>query len=150
MLIFKINALTNLIAFIIGSIQLRYFNKGLKIVYYFVAFGMLTEVYTRFHKHFIMKNSMAIGHFYFPIAFLIISFFYFEVLKDFIKPYYILIIVIAFEIYCIINSLFIQSLNDYASIEGSVSAMVLFLFSVAFFTKVMVEAKITKLAKEPL
>jgi hypothetical protein len=150
MWIFKIVSLTNYIAFLIGCIQYRHFSKELKTVFYFVAFGALTETYTKFHQHFIMKSTMPIGHFYFPIAFLIMGLFYMQVLKNFIKPFYLLALIISFETYCIINTLFIQSLHDFASLVGSIGAMILFLFSVAFFTRVMVEAKITKLAQEPL
>ena len=150
MWIVKINAVTNVIAFIIGIYQYKYFTKELRIIFYFVAFGVLTEIYSKFHVHFIMKNTMPIGHFYFPIAFLILSLFFMQVLKDFIKPKYILIIIFVFELYCVINSLFIQNLFDYPSLEGSIGAMILFLFSVALFTKVMIEAKITKLAAEPI
>jgi hypothetical protein len=150
MFIFKINALTNLIAFIIGFIYFKYFSKEIKIVFYFVAFGVMTETYTKVHQHFIMKNTMPIGHFYFPMAFLIMGLFYRQVLKDFIKPKFILIPIILFLTYCLINTLFIQSLFEYASLEGSIGAMILFLFSVTFFTKVMVEAKIMKLSEEPL
>jgi hypothetical protein len=150
MWLFKIVSLTNFIAFIVGLIYFKRFSSELKTVFYFVAFGVLTETYTKLHQHFIMKNTMPIGHFYFPLAFLIMAMFYMQVLKDFIKPKYILIPIILFETYCLINTLFIQSLFEYASLEGSIGAMILFLFSVAFFTKVMVEAKILKLSDEPL
>jgi hypothetical protein len=150
MWLFKIVSLTNFIAFIVGIIYFKRFSSELKTVFYFVAFGVMTETYTKFHQHFIMKNTMPIGHFYFPLAFLIMALFYMQVLKDFIKPKYILIPIILFETYCLINTLFIQSLFEYASLEASIGAMILFLFSVAFFTKVMVEAKILKLSEEPL
>ena len=150
MWILKINVITNIIAFIIGCFHYKRFTKELKIVFYFVAFGVITEIYSKFHRHYIIKNTMPIGHFYFPIAFLILGLFYMRVLKDFIQPKYILTIIIGFEIYCVINTLFIQSLFDYASLVGSIGAMILFLFSVAFFTKVMVDAKITKLSAEPI
>jgi hypothetical protein len=150
MWLFKIVSLTNFIAFIVGLIYFKRFSSELKTVFYFVAFGVITETYTKFHQYFIMKNTMPIGHFYFPLAFLIMALFYMQVLKDFIKPKYILIPIILFETYCLINTLFIQSLFEYASLEASIGAMILFLFSVAFFTKVMVEAKILKLSEEPL
>jgi hypothetical protein len=57
---------------------------------------------------------------------------------------------IALVSYSIINTLFIQSLYEYANIVGSLGALIIFLFSVVYFTKVMVEAKITKLSQEPL
>jgi len=150
MWIFKIVTLTNFFAFIVGLIYFKRFSSELRTVFYFVAFGVLTETYTKFHQHFIMKNTMPIGHFYFPVAFLIMGLFYVQVLKDFIKPKYIIILIVLFESYCIINTLFIQSLFEYPSLEGSIGAMILFLFSVAFFTKVMSEAKITKLSDDPL
>lgn len=150
MWIFKIVTLTNFISFIVGLIYFKRFSSELKTVFYFVAFGVLTETYTKLHQHFIMKNTMPIGHFYFPIAFIILGIFYMQVLKNFVKSSYILLITIAFVTYSIINTLFIQSLYEYANIVGSVGALIIFLFSVAYFTKVMVEAKITKLSHEPL
>jgi len=150
MFIIKIAALTNVIAFIIGIVYYKTFPKEIKTIFYFVAFGVITELYIKLHQNYIMKNTMPIGHFYFPIAFLILAIFYVQVLKDFIKPVYLYTIIILFETYCLINSLFIQSLFEYTSIEGAVGAMIIFLFSVAWFTKIMVEAKIVKLAREPL
>jgi hypothetical protein len=73
-----------------------------------------------------------------------------QVLKGFVKPAYIFSVIILFEMYCIINSVFIQSLLEYPSIEVAIGAMIIFLFSVAWFTKIMFEAKIVKLATEPL
>jgi hypothetical protein len=150
MFIVKINALTNLIAFIVGCIYFKYFSKEIKIVFYFVAFGLVTEIILRFYKYFWIQNTAPIGHFYFPLAFFIMGMFFLVILKDFIKPAYILGLIISFEVLSLINVLFIQSLLEFPSLIGSIGAMILFLFSVAFFTKVMTEAKILKLAQDPL
>lgn len=150
MWILKISVFLNYTAFIIGCFQYKYFTKEIKTFFYFVAFGVLTETYTRFHQYFWMKNTMPIGHFYFPATTLILGLFYLQVLRNFIKPVYIITILFAFIVYSIINSLFIQGLFEYASLVGSISALIIFLFSVAFFTKIMAEAKITKLSAEPL
>ncbi len=150
MWIIKINAITNLVAFIIGSLQYKYFSKELKIIYYFVAFGIFTEVFTKFFKIFVMRNTMPIGHFYFPIAFLLAGLFYTRILEGFIKPVYLISIIIMFEVYAIINSVFVQSLFEYASLVGAIGSMLIFMFAVAFFVKVMNEAKINKLSREPL
>jgi len=150
MLIIKINALTNLLAFIIGIFYFKSFSKEIRIVFYFVAFGVLIETLMRLHQHFIMKNVMPFGHFYFPIAFLILAIFYYQILKDLVKPIYLISIIILYEAYCIINTVFIQSFFEYPSVVGSVGAMIIFLFSVAYFTKIMIEAKIVKLSEEPL
>jgi hypothetical protein len=146
----KLNWITNLIAFLIGLFLYKKFPKEIKTLFYFVAFGVLTEIYYRFHFYFIMKNGMPIGHFYFPIAIFIAGMFYMQILKNFINQKYILWIIIGYEIYCIINPIFIQGLFEYPSLTGSIGAIILFLFSVAFFAKVMVEAEIEKLSREPL
>ena len=150
MFLFKIVALTNVIAFIIGIFYYKSFPREIKIIFYFVALGVLTQLYMWLHQHFIMKNSMPVGHFYYPIAFLILAIFYMQVLKDFIKLVYLYTIIILYETYCLINSLFIQSIFEYASIEAAIGAMIVFLFSITWFTKIMIEAKIEKLAFEPL
>lgn len=150
MFIFKISTLTNLIAFIIGCIYFKYFSKEIKIVFYFVTFGAATEIFTLFYKHFWMQNTGPIGHFYFSVSFFIMGMFFLMTLKDFIKPVYILSLIISFEVLSLINVLFIQDLYEFPSLTGSLGAMILFLFSVAFFTKVMTEAKILKLSEEPL
>jgi hypothetical protein len=146
----KINWLTNLIAFFIGLILYKRFPREIKTVFFFVAIGFLTEVYIKFHFYFIMKNGMPIGHFYFPIAISIAGIFYSQILNDFIKPALIKWIIIVYLIYCIINPIFIQGLFQYPSITGSIGALILFLFSVAYFVKIMAEAKIEKLSAEPL
>jgi len=146
----KFSILFNYLAFIVGLFRYKYFNKELRTFFYFVAFGVLTEIYTKFHQHFIMKSTMPIGHFYFPIAFLILTLFYFRLLNNFIKPIYFYIISIIYLLYCIINPVFIQSLNEYSSLVGAIGALLVFLFSVVYFIKVMSEAKIEKLSHEPL
>lgn len=146
----KINWLTNLIAFIIGLILYKRFPREIKTVFYFVAFGVLTEAYYRIQLQFIMKNGMPIGHFYFPVAIFIAGMFYKQILNDFIKPKYIIVVIVLYEIYCIINPIFVQGLFEYPSLTGSIGALIIFLFSVAFFVKVMVDANIEKLSAEPL
>jgi hypothetical protein len=150
MWLLKVSILFNYLAFIVGLIKYKYFSKELKTIFFFVTLGVVTETYTKLHVHFWMKNTMPIGHFYFPAAILILGLFYLRVLRNFIRPIYILTIIITFESYSIINSLFIQGLFEFASLVASVGALIIFLFSVAFFTKIMVEAKITKLSSEPL
>jgi hypothetical protein len=146
----QLNALTNFLAFFIGIIFYKRFTKEIKIIFYFVTFGVATEIFTRFYIHFWMKNTGPIGHFYFPVAFFIMGMFFLMTLKDFIKPVYILSLIISFEVLSLINVAFIQDLYEFPSFTGSIGALILFLFSVAFFTKVMTEAKILKLSQEPL
>jgi hypothetical protein len=97
-----------------------------------------------------MKITSPIGHFYFPVAFLILTVFYYKLLNKFIKPIYFVIVIVAYELYCIINPIFIQSIYEFPSLIGAVGTLFIFIFSVAYFIKVMSEAKIEKLSREPL
>jgi hypothetical protein len=146
----KINPLTNFAAFFIGIALYRKFPREVKTLFYFVALGVLTEIFARLFMRFVIKNAMPIGHFYFPIAFLLAGWFYIQVLKGFVKPIFLIIIIAIFEVYSVINSVFIQNLFEFASLVGSIGSMLIFMFSVTYFIKVMSEAKIKKLSSEPL
>jgi len=146
----KLNSLTNFAAFFVGIALYRKLPKEIKPVFYFVALGAFTEIFARFFMHFVMKNAMPIGHFYFPLAILTATLFYVQILKGFINLKILWGIIIMFEVYCVINLIFIQSIFEYASLVGAIGSMIIFLFSVFYFIKVMVEAKIIKLSKEPL
>lgn len=150
MFLFKIAAITNVIAFLTGIIFYKNFPKEIRTIFYFVVLGVLTQLYMKLHEAFIMKNTVMIGHFYYPIAFLLLGIFYIQVLKDFVKPIYLISVIVLLETYCFINSFFIQSIFEYPSVEVSIVAMILFLFSILWFTKVMVEGKIVKLSSEPV
>ena len=146
----KINSLTNVIAFFIGVVLYKSFPKEIKYVFYFVVFGFLTELYSKIQIYYIMRNTMPIGHFYFPIAIFIAVMFYKRILTGFMHPAWIITVIVLYEIYCVINPIFVQGLFQYPSITGSLGSLIPFLLSVAFFIKVMVEARIEKLAGEPL
>lgn len=148
--IIKINAITNFAAFLIGILFYRNFPKEIKLVFYFVTLGAITEISARLFMHYVIKNAMPIGHIYFPLSVLIVGLFYLQILKGFIKPVYVLSLVILFEIYTIVNTVFIQSILEYPSLVGSIGSLLIFMMAVAFFIKVMIEAKITNLYKEPL
>ncbi|MEN8116326.1 MAG: hypothetical protein ABFS16_05075 [Bacteroidota bacterium] len=97
-----------------------------------------------------MQNTMPIGHFYIPISFLIMALFYLKELGGFINRKIIIGFIVLFEVFCIINSVFIQSLLQFPNIAGSTGAIILLVFSIVLFNKIMVEAKIKKLFAEPL
>ena len=139
----------NVVAFVLGIFLYKKFPREIKTVYYFVVLGAFTEAFMKVYIHYIAKNTMPIGHFYFPVAILILGIYYIQVLKGYIKPIWIITILSVYIIYCITNVIFIQGLFQYPSITGSLGALILFLFSVVFFTKVMAEAKIDKLSSNP-
>lgn len=136
--------------FAIGVIQYKKLTNPLKVVFLFVGIGCLTEITIDIWKKFWMSNTMPIGNIYIPVSFLILGLFYLFLLKNYLNRKIIIGIIIAFELLCILNYVFIQNLLEFPNITASIGALIIIAFSVIMFSKIMSEAKIEKLSKEPI
>lgn len=145
-----INWVSILIPFFVGIFKYRQFGKNLHFIFYFVIFGTITEIVTRIIIYAGVTNTLPVTHFYLMIEFLLLGLFYTHVLQDILRKRVILTIIVLFEVYCLINTLFLQSLFEYPSFPQSVSKLLLVGFSILFFYKVMIEASVPNLWKEPL
>ena len=137
---------------VIGFFSFRKFQQGTKYIFYFVAFGSVTEIMTRSLNRWLdlIDNTMPIGHIYIPVSFLLAGLFYFFRLRGFISEKIVAAIIILFIIFSIINSLLIQNIYSFANYSGAIGALILIGFSVLLFAKIMVEGKIKKLIDEPI
>ncbi|QGY42865.1 hypothetical protein GM418_04100 [Maribellus comscasis] len=139
-----------LVPFIAGIFNFRYFDKNLKIIFSFVCYGTANEVFTRLLFWLAdVKNAMPLLHLYGAISLGLLFAFYFYVLKSLIDKRIYLILTFVFFIYWVVNSLFIQSIFEYPSLPSSLGDILIILLSIMYFYKVMMEAKIVKLADEP-
>lgn len=136
--------------FFIGIIRFKKLSYQFSIILFYVSFGILTTLFIDVYQYFGYRNTLPIGHFYILISFLIFSFFYRSVLKSYINLKVLSGITIAYLIFYIINLLFIQSLFVYPNITGAFYAIIIAIFSVLLFAKIMSEAKIEKLWSEPI
>ncbi len=137
------------LTFGVGMLIYKYLDKTFKILLIFVCFAALSEGYS------ILSwkggnNTMPGAHVYVFFEFLILSFFYSLYLKEYINQKYIWIIIGAFAVFCVLNALFFQKITVYPNYTRAVESIIMVLFSVLYFYKVMVEAKIKKLSKEPM
>ncbi len=90
------------------------------------------------------------AHIYSLITLLFLGFFYINIFYKFTNKKILYSIILAFTIYSIGNAFFIQSIWDYPSVPSSIKALIIIIFSILYFHKTMVEAKIEKLFHEPL
>ncbi len=137
-------------ALLLGIFRYKIFSKELKIIFLFVVFSCLTEAFSPIYKALIMKNTMPIGNIYIPVSIFILGLFYLQLLKGFINRKIIIAVIIAFELLCIINLVFIQNILEFPNIIGSVGALIVIVLSLLLFSRIMVEAEIEKLAKHPI
>jgi hypothetical protein len=83
------------------------------------------------------KNNMPLLHLYVAGGFLCLSYFYRYLLKDFVNPKIIWIVQIAFTVFTLINSLFIQNVYTFNSYALTVESVILVIFSLTTYLLMM-------------
>ncbi len=117
----------------------------------FVLYGTLNEIIVHFFIFTIkLNNTMPFSHLYGLVTFLILGFFYVCILNGFIFKRITYTLVIIYAVFYLVNSLFIQNIYIYPSVARTIGAILIILFALSFFIKVMQEASIEKLHREPL
>lgn len=150
------NWVSILIPFFIGIYRYKHLDKSLRLFLYFVIYGTANEIVSRIVIQYGLitydgeTNTQPLSHLYLMLEFLLLGFFYSHVLKDIINKRLMIILIISFEVYCIVNTLFLQSVFLYPAVPLALSRIFLVGFSLLFFYKIMTEARILKLWKEPL
>ena len=84
------------------------------------------------------------------VEFFIIGLFYSGVLKGLLSKRIIIAIIVLFELYSVVNALFLQSIFEYPAFPFAISTIFIVGFSILFFYKIMTEVRVLNLWKEPL
>lgn len=137
------------IAFLTGLYCFRSLTKSFKIIFIFTAFAFLTEISVSIAIAAGLKTTPAL-HFYIIIEFLLWALFYRILLHPLIHKKILDVIIFLFELYVIINLLFIQNLSTMPNFVRAVEGLLLVLFSVLLFYKFIIESKYLEIQKEPL
>ncbi|MFV0590335.1 MAG: hypothetical protein ACK5M7_03045 [Draconibacterium sp.] len=139
-----------LIPLVIGACRYSSLDRPARILFYFVVYGTTNEL-LGFVLRFIVRvhNTMPLSNLYFMSEFLLLGLLYRELLKDRYPSSAFIGIILLFELASIVNLLFFQSLYEYPSLLQTISKIFLIGFSLLYFYKIMDEAKIENLWKEP-
>lgn len=146
----EISRMFTFVCFVLGLFLFRYIKTDFRMIFYFVLFGVCTELFTEFIYDLWFRNTMPVGHFYMPLSFLFIALFFRQHLKGYINQKLIIGIIVVFLLFCLISSSFIKSIYEFPNITGSSGALILIAFSLALFHKIMKEARVKKLFSEPI
>lgn len=147
---YLIGPVTELVAVFFGFINYRKLDKKLSLLFYFVCFGFSIDLITNILiEGFGLKNTLVFLHLYVPLEFLLLGFTYLYALRGYFNNKFLLVIIVGFEFYCLINPIFFQNINEYTHAR-SISSLLLILLSILYFHKVVIEAKIESLSKEPM
>jgi hypothetical protein len=124
-------------------------DKKLKLLFYYAIVGFCTELLVWLLLKVGVKNNIPGLHFYIMFESVIWALFFTECLNGFVHRRYIWTGFVLFELYCIINFVFIQDLKSYPYTR-TVEYLLLILLAVLLFLKIMVEAKIENLTQSPI
>ena len=141
--------LSPLITLLAGIYSYRYLDKKLKLLLYYAVAGFCTEIFIWLLLKAGVKNNTPGLHFYIMFEVVIWALFYTECLKGFVHQRYIWAGLVLFDLYCIVNFVFIQDLKSYPYTR-TVEDLLLILLAVLLFLKIMVEAKIENLTQSPI
>lgn len=131
-----------------GMVLLRHLDNKLKVVFGFVCFAVFIEISNVIFINVFGKTTLWMGHFYVMIEFIFWAVFYGYLLKPLFKQRWYWIVVVAFELYCILNTIFIQDLAEYP-FTRSVEGIIIVLFSLLYFHKIMMDSNLENPLKEP-
>jgi len=136
-------------AVITGSFFFQKIRSKFLYLYLYVIIGATTEIINVI----LIKstgNSNNLGsHVYFPIEFLLLALFYVPLLAPLIKRRWMLGFITLFMVYSIVNMFFIQDLHERSDIR-SFTSIVLVVFPLIYFYRIMIESKLRKLTAEPM
>lgn len=141
--------LSPLFALLAGVPSYKYLDRKLKLLLIYTIVGFCTEILNWLLLKMGLRNNTPGLHFYIMFEVLIWAIFYAEILEGFVQKKYIFTIVILFEVFCIINFLFIQDLKTYPHTR-TIEDLLMISFAILFYTKTMLDAKIKNLLKSPL
>lgn len=146
---FFLRASPILIPFFIGLFRYSQI-KRIRFLFFFICYGILHETAFIVFIKLGGGNSMPLSHLYAHVSFYLLCLFYQEILKELVRKKYFYFLMASFFVLWLIDLVFFGSFFEYPSFPKSISTIVTILFSIGYFYKIMVEAKVQKLAKEPL
>jgi hypothetical protein len=95
-------------------------------------------------------NNLPLLHLYTIAEFLMVSWFYSIILKDFVPARLILAVCIAFVVFAVLNSIFIQSWFTFNTFPRSVESLWIIGLSLITYYKMLSELKIRKMERSPV
>lgn len=138
------------IAFFTGLFCFRSLSKNFKLVLIFTALAFFTEITLRVLLENGVKSTLPGLHFYIMAEFLLWALFYRNMLHPYIHKNILAACILIFEMYVVINVVFIQDLFTMPHLARAIEGLILVVFSVVLFSKIMLETKYRKLWTEPI
>jgi hypothetical protein len=114
-----------------------------KIVLYYLVLSTATQALSfAFWK--VSINNYLIVHIYTILEYLVLLWFYSQILKGFIPKIAFAALFIAFPLFSILDSIFIEDIYTYNTYSRSIEALVFIFLSISWFVKIVAEDEVTR------
>lgn len=124
--------LTVLIPIVYGFRNYSYLNRAFKIILAFVVFSAVVNAIGTVIARVFHAQTTPIVHIYTPFEFAFVSLFFAEY-YNLRGKYIIYSVTVAFTLFCVYNTFFIQNAMEMNSYARSVDAIILILYAMLFF-----------------
>ena len=133
-----------------GTFFLKKIKKRFLFLYLFLIIAFITEISIPILFYgYNVRHNLELSHYYFPLEFLFLALLYLKELNGFVNGKWLKVLIGGFMLYCLINPIFLQDYHQYSQVR-SFSSIILVVFSILYYYRVLTEAKIGKLANEPM
>jgi len=139
-----------IIPFVVGIINYRKLNSGQRWLLAFVGYGVANEISSEILIYLELPVPMIKRYLYTFVTFPFLGLFYDYYFRLYFRKRWILVVVVLFESYYITNALFIRNINEFPALANSFGAIIIVVFAILYFYKIMDEARILKLSSEPM
>ncbi len=133
-----------------GTFFFKRIKKRFLFLYLFLVVAFIAEILKPIlYYGYNVRHNLEISHYYFPLEFLFLALLYLKELGGFVNKKRLKGVIGFFMLYCLINPIFLQGYSQYSQVR-SYSSIILVVFSILYYYRVLTEAKIRKLANEPM
>lgn len=136
-------------AFLAGIYSYSHLQGGVKWVFWFAVFGTMAQWSSRVIV-WLGYYNIGMLHFYVPVEFFLLSMAYVRFLDGFVPKRTMYSVVVAFLMFCLIYSLIVFDFSTYHGFVRAISSVLLSVFAILTYMKMLNDMKIVKLQKDPL
>lgn len=141
---FEYSNLVILVPLLIAAVNLKRYALDLKIIFYYLVLATITQALSfAFWKQSV--NNFPILHVYTVVEYLLLLWFYSVILKEFLHNKVFIALSIAFPVFSILNSIFIENIFAFNTYGRSLEALIFIFLSISWFVKIVAEDEETRL-----
>jgi hypothetical protein len=144
-----LNYLSILLALLAGVVKLKALEKDQRLLFSLILLVSVVEISGRILWYF-SKNNLFLYHFYSVAEFLLLGLLYKRNLNGLIRPKHMNAVMIAFVSFATLNTLFFQSLKQFNSNVTLVESLLLIIFAVLYFYKMLNDLQYKTLERNPM